>query len=195
MRSEIGMVFQLFNLWPHKTVLGNVTEALKAVKKLSKKEAGEVAIQELKRVGLGDKVSQYPSTLSGGQKQRVAIARALAMKPKVMLFDEATSALDPELIGEVLEVMQELANQGMTMIVVTHEMSFAREVSDRVVFMDGGVIAEEGAPEEIFENPEQERTKKFLASFIHYATKRNIKRDTVPGSGRSTGKSLVPDEP
>lgn len=194
MRSQIGMVFQLFNLWPHKTVLGNVTEALKAVKKLPKGEAEKIAVEELKRVGLEDKIPEYPSRLSGGQKQRVAIARALAMKPKVMLFDEATSALDPELIGEVLEVMQKLANEGMTMIVVTHEMSFAEEVSDRVIFMDEGIIQEEGTPERIFRNPRKERTKRFLASFIRHGARRKIEHDTILGSGRSRSEFRPIDE-
>lgn len=172
LRSEIGMVFQMFNLWPHKTVLQNVTEALKAVKKLPKGEAARIGVEELRRVGLEDKINHYPSRLSGGQKQRVAIARALAMKPNLMLFDEATSALDPELIGEVLEVIRRLAVEGMTMLLVTHEMSFAEEVSDRVIFMHGGVIHEEGRPEDIFRNPKEERTKKFLASFIGAGGKR-----------------------
>jgi len=194
MRSEIGMVFQLFNLWPHKTALENVTQALKGVKKLDRKEANELAIGELRRVGLEDKISQYPTRLSGGQKQRVAIARALAMKPKIMLFDEATSALDPELIGEVLEVMQKLANEGMTMIVVTHEMSFAEEVSDRVIFMDEGIIQEQGRPGDIFRNPRKERTKRFLASFIQQFSRRKIEHDAFLGSGRSGGKFRSIDE-
>ena len=182
MRSEVGMVFQLFNLWPHKTVLCNVSEALKAVKKLPKREAEQRAIEELKRVGMEDKQCQYPSKLSGGQKQRVAIARALAMEPKLMLFDEATSALDPELIGEVLEVMKQLARGGKTMIVVTHEMSFAQEVSTRVVFMDEGVIQEEDTPEKIFLHPRKERTQKFLANFLRHSSRREIRHDTVLGS-------------
>lgn len=185
LRSQIGMVFQLFNLWPHKTVLENVTEALKAVKKLSRRQADEVGIEELRRVGLEDKIYQYPSRLSGGQKQRVAIARALAMKPKAMLFDEATSALDPELIGEVLEVMRRLAEEGMTMIVVTHEMSFAEEVSDRVIFMDEGFIHEEGHPQEIFRYPRKDRTKKFLASFLQYAARKKAEIDNHPEDSRS----------
>ncbi|MBU2497385.1 MAG: amino acid ABC transporter ATP-binding protein [Proteobacteria bacterium] len=188
MRSQIGMVFQLFNLWPHKTVLENVTEALKAVKKLPKGEAHELGIRELRRVGLEEKIYQYPSRLSGGQKQRVAIARALAMKPKLMLFDEATSALDPELIGEVLDVMRQLAREGMTMIVVTHEMSFAEEVSDRVIFMDGGVIHEEGKPRDIFRNPRKDRTKKFLSTFLQYTARRETETgkdadESRPGVG------------
>jgi polar amino acid transport system ATP-binding protein len=187
MRSQIGMVFQLFNLWPHMTVLENVTEALKAVRKMPKADASQLAIQELKRVGLEDKVTHYPSKLSGGQKQRVAIARALAMKPKVMLFDEATSALDPELIGEVLGVMNKLAKEGMTMIVVTHEMSFAEGVSDRVIFMDGGIIYEEGTPRDIFANPKRERTKKFLASFIQHVSMKSGQRSDISEKARSDG--------
>jgi polar amino acid transport system ATP-binding protein len=194
MRSQIGMVFQLFNLWPHKTVLENVTEALKAVRKMSKTEASHLAIEELKRVGLEDKVTHYPSNLSGGQKQRVAIARALAMKPKVMLFDEATSALDPELIGEVLSVMNKLAKEGMTMIVVTHEMSFAEGVSDRVIFMDGGIIYEEGMPRNIFMNPKKERTKKFLSSFIQHVSFKSGQRADLSEKARSDGDLPQLDE-
>ena len=181
MRSKVGMVFQLFNLWPHKTVLSNVSEALKAVKKLSRGEAEQIAMEELKKVGMGEKHCEYPSKLSGGQKQRVAIARALAMKPKLMLFDEATSALDPELIGEVLEVMKQLAREGMTMIVVTHEMSFAQEVSHRVIFMDEGTIQEEDTPENIFFRPRKERTQRFLANFLRYSNRKEIKHDILLG--------------
>jgi polar amino acid transport system ATP-binding protein len=161
-RSEIGMVFQHFNLFPHMTALDNVIEAPMRVKKESHAVAVDRARRLLDRVGLGDKVNAYPRQLSGGQQQRVAIARALAMEPKLMLFDEATSALDPELVGEVLAVMRQLALDGMTMLVVTHEMGFAREVADRVVFMDGGVIVEQGAPAEVLSNPREERTKSFL---------------------------------
>lgn len=194
MRSEIGMVFQLFNLWPHKTVLENVSAAPRVVKKISKKEARELAIEGLKQVGLEDKVLQYPSRLSGGQKQRVAIARALAMKPNVMLFDEATSALDPELIGEVLEVMRKLADGGMTMIVVTHEIGFAEDVSDRVIFIDEGIIQEEGTPERIFKNPSNKRTKKFLASFIRKTVRRVVEHDSVLGSDRPSDKRWSTDD-
>lgn len=163
MREEIGMVFQHFNLFPHKTILENITLAPIKLKKMSKEEADKRALELLKRVGLEDKASSYPSQLSGGQKQRVAIARTLAMSPKVVLFDEPTSALDPEMVGEVLEVMKQMAKEGMTMVVVTHEMGFAKEVSDRVIFMDGGKIVEEGTPEEVFDNPKHERTKNFLS--------------------------------
>jgi polar amino acid transport system ATP-binding protein len=161
-RQRVGMVFQQFNLFPHKTVLGNVTMAPEKVLGRSKTEAEAKAKALLERVGLGDKFDQYPERLSGGQQQRVAIARALAMDPHVMLFDEVTSALDPELVKEVLDVMRELAGEGMTMLVVTHELGFAREVGDKVVFMDGGVIVEEGKPAAVLDNPQQERTKKFL---------------------------------
>lgn len=165
-RSAIGMVFQRFNLFPHRTALGNVLEAPVQVKKLSRKEAEERARILLAKVGLADKVDVHPARLSGGQQQRVAIARALAMEPKLMLFDEPTSALDPELVGEVLEVMQSLAREGMTMIVVTHEMGFARGVADRVVFMDDGVVVEEGSPEGIYHSPQHERTKAFLSKIL-----------------------------
>ncbi|MEN6314711.1 MAG: ectoine/hydroxyectoine ABC transporter ATP-binding protein EhuA [Clostridiaceae bacterium] len=164
--TELGMVFQRFNLFPHMTVLQNVMEAPVTVKKVAKQEAEEVAIKLLEKVGLVDKKDEYPSRLSGGQQQRVAIARALAMKPKIMLFDEPTSALDPELVGEVLEVMKDLAREGMTMLVVTHEMGFAREVGSRVIFMDNGEIKEEGKPEDIFSNPKNERTKAFLQKVL-----------------------------
>jgi polar amino acid transport system ATP-binding protein len=161
-RQRVGIVFQQFNLFPHKTALQNVTLAQERVLGRSRQEARAKATELLERVGLGDKLNQYPEMLSGGQQQRVAIARALAMDPHVMLFDEVTSALDPELVKEVLDTMRELAEEGMTMIVVTHELGFAREVADRVVFMDGGVIVEEGAPAQVLERPEQERTKQFL---------------------------------
>jgi polar amino acid transport system ATP-binding protein len=165
-RTQIGMVFQRFNLFPHKTALENVTEAPVHVLGVPEKQATEEGVQLLTRVGLGDKCDTYPGKLSGGQQQRVAIARALAMKPALMLFDEPTSALDPEVIGEVLTVMEELAHEGMTMIVVTHEMGFAREAADRVVMMDDGVIIEEGPPEHFFEAPEHERTKQFLSKIL-----------------------------
>ena len=162
MRQRIGMVFQHFNLFPHKTILENVTLAPIKLKKMPQKEAEDAALDLLRRVGIEDKASVYPSTLSGGQKQRVAIARSLAMNPQVMLFDEPTSALDPEMVGEVLDVMKNLAKEGMTMVVVTHEMGFAKEVANRVLFMADGVILEEGTPEEIFEHPHHERTKAFI---------------------------------
>lgn len=162
LRAKVGMVFQLFNLFPHMTALGNVVEGPTQVLGIGKQEAREMGIELLRKVGLADKANAYPRHLSGGQKQRVAIARALAMQPKVMLFDEATSALDPELVGEVLGVMKELAREGMTMLVVTHEMAFAEEVSDRVVVLDGGLIVEEGCPSVVFSNPRKKRTQEFL---------------------------------
>ncbi|MGB8649245.1 MAG: amino acid ABC transporter ATP-binding protein [Mycobacteriales bacterium] len=165
-RSEIGMVFQRFNLFPHMTALGNLVEAPIRVKGLRKAEAVEAARALLERVGLSDKVDAYPAQLSGGQQQRVAIARALAMRPKLMLFDEPTSALDPELVGEVLDVMRGLAAEGMTMVVVTHEMGFARDVADSVVFMDGGVVVESGTPQDVINNPQQERTRAFLGKVL-----------------------------
>lgn len=165
-REEVGMVFQHFNLFPHKNVLENVMEAPLYVKKMDKAEAEQKAMILLKKVGLTDKAFAYPKNLSGGQKQRVAIARSLAMEPRIMLFDEPTSALDPELVGEVLQVMKQLAYEGMTMIVVTHEMGFAREVADRVVFMGEGRIVEEAAPNEFFMNPQNEKTKQFLNNIL-----------------------------
>jgi polar amino acid transport system ATP-binding protein len=168
MRAEMGMVFQMFNLWPHKNVLENVTEALLVIRKMKKSEAIGVAEFFLAKVGLSNKKEAKPAHLSGGQQQRVAIARALAMRPKIRMFDEATSALDPQLVGEVLEVMEELAKEGMTMLVVTHEMNFARHVSDRVVFVDHGVIAEENTPEKIFKYQRNPRTKEFLSKVLHF---------------------------
>jgi polar amino acid transport system ATP-binding protein len=168
-RSRIGMVFQRFNLFPHRTALENVTEAPVKVKKVSKAQAQSDAMELLEMVGLKERATYYPSQLSGGQQQRVAIARALAMKPELMLFDEPTSALDPELVGEVLNVMRDLARNGTTMIVVTHEMGFAREVADRVVFMDAGVVVEEGTPNDVLLNPREERTKTFLTRVKHQA--------------------------
>ena len=165
-REEVGMVFQQFNLFPHKTVLENIMLAPMKVRKWSEGKAEKIAKELLQKVGLDDKANVYPDSLSGGQKQRVAIARALAMEPNIMLFDEPTSALDPEMVGEVLEVMKQLAKEGMTMVVVTHEMGFAREVGDRVVFMDGGYIVEENVPKELFENPQHERTKAFLSKIL-----------------------------
>jgi polar amino acid transport system ATP-binding protein len=165
-RAEVGMVFQQFNLFPHKTVVENLTLAQRKVRKRSHKEAEEKAYALLKKVGIHDKAGEYPSRLSGGQQQRVAIARALAMDPKVMLFDEPTSALDPEMVGEVLDVMKQLAREGMTMIVVTHEMGFAREVADRVIFMDEGKVVEVGTPEHFFTNPQEDRAKLFLKQVL-----------------------------
>ena len=165
-RQKMGMVFQHFNLFPHLTVLQNITLAPITLKLQSKEEAQKNALNLLNRVGLVDKANVYPSTLSGGQKQRIAIVRALAMNPDVMLFDEPTSALDPEMVGEVLNVMKQLAEDGMTMVCVTHEMGFAREVADRVIFMYDGIILEEGTPQEIFGNPKNERTKQFLQSVL-----------------------------
>ncbi|MCG6931526.1 MAG: amino acid ABC transporter ATP-binding protein [Desulfofustis sp.] len=165
-RAEVGMVFQQFNLFPHKTVLENLTLAQQRVRRRKKKVAQEKARALLNKVGIAEKESEYPSRLSGGQQQRVAIARALAMDPKVMLFDEPTSALDPEMVGEVLDVMKTLAREGMTMMVVTHEMGFAREVADRVLFMDEGKVIEEGTPEHFFKSPQEERTKLFLKQVL-----------------------------
>jgi polar amino acid transport system ATP-binding protein len=165
-REQIGMVFQRFNLFPHMSVLDNVIEAPMRVKGESRRAASERAVQLLERVGLADKRAAYPNQLSGGQQQRVAIARALAMQPKLMLFDEPTSALDPELVGEVLEVMRQLADDGMTMVVVTHEMAFAREVGDQLVFMDGGVVVETGHPREVLANPQHQRTRAFLSKVL-----------------------------
>ena len=165
-REKMGMVFQNFNLFKNMTVLGNITAAPIHVKKMSKEEAEKKAMDLLDLVGLADKANDRPESLSGGQQQRVAIARALAMDPEIMLFDEPTSALDPEMVGEVLDVMRKLANEGMTMVVVTHEMGFAKEVSDKVIFIDGGVIVEQGTPDEIFGAPKQERTKAFLGSVL-----------------------------
>ncbi|MEK4947493.1 amino acid ABC transporter ATP-binding protein [Carnobacterium sp. FSL W8-0810] len=165
-RENIGMVFQQFNLFPHLTVLENITLAPKELKKESNESSQKRALELLETVGLSEKANDYPKSLSGGQKQRVAIARALAMDPDIMLFDEPTSALDPEMVGDVLEVMQKLADQGMTMLVVTHEMGFAKEVADRVIFMDGGYIVEEGKPEDVFNNPQNERTKNFLEKVL-----------------------------
>mgnify|MGYP000903687862 CR=1 FL=1 len=165
-RTEVGMVFQNFNLFPHMTVLDNLTLAQINVRKTSKKDAEDVALKLLERVGLADKANMYPDSLSGGQKQRVAIARALAMKPKVMLFDEPTSALDPEMVREVLDVMKSLADEGMTMVIVTHEMGFAKEVADRVLFVDGGQILEDGTPAQVFDAPTSDRTKLFLSKIL-----------------------------
>lgn len=164
---NIGMVFQKFNLFPHMTALENVMEAPVTVKKISRSEAKSYACELLYRVGLADKINYYPSKLSGGQQQRVAIARALAMKPEIMLFDEPTSSLDPELVGEVLKVIKDLANDGMTMVIVTHEMNFAKEVADKVIFMDNGSMLEENAPEVIFKNPDHQRVKDFLSSVLY----------------------------
>ena len=165
-RAEVGMVFQRFNLFPHMTVLDNITLAPQKIRGLSKSEAESIAHDLLGKVGLSDKAAAYPEQLSGGQQQRVAIARALAMKPKVMLFDEPTSALDPEMVSEVLDVMKDLAKEGMTMVIVTHEMSFAKEVATRVLFVDGCEILEEGTPTEVFDTPKHERTKSFLSKVI-----------------------------
>lgn len=165
-RTEVGMVFQNFNLFPHMTVLDNLTLAPVNVRKTDKKEAQDIAMKLLERVGLADKAQMYPDSLSGGQKQRVAIARALAMKPKVMLFDEPTSALDPEMVREVLDVMKSLADEGMTMVIVTHEMGFAKEVADRVLFVDGGQILEDGTPVQVFDSPSSDRTKLFLSKIL-----------------------------
>ncbi|WPK12756.1 amino acid ABC transporter ATP-binding protein [Lysinibacillus louembei] len=165
-RAEVGMVFQQFNLFPHMNILDNVVMAPMQIRKMGRAEAEKLAHELLKKVGLDSKAYNYPEQLSGGQQQRVAIARALAMKPKAMLFDEPTSALDPEMVKEVLEVMKNLAAEGMTMVVVTHEMGFAREVGDRVVFMDGGYIVEEGTPDELFGNPKNDRTKAFLGKVL-----------------------------
>ena len=165
-RAEVGMVFQRFNLFPHMNVLKNITLAPMKVKGVSREEAEETAMKLLKRVGLADRADAMPSELSGGQQQRVAIARALAMSPKIMLFDEPTSALDPEMVNEVLDVMKSLAEEGMTMMCVTHEMGFARQVADRVIFVDDGKILEQGAPEEIFSHPKEQRTKDFFSKIL-----------------------------
>ena len=165
-RQKMGMVFQQFNLFPHLTIMDNITLAPIKLKKMTKQEAEKKGMELLERVGLPDKAAAYPEQLSGGQKQRVAIARALAMQPEIMLFDEPTSALDPEMVGEVLDVMKDLAKSGMTMIVVTHEMGFAKEVGTRVLFMDQGIIMEQGSPEEIFTNPQNERTQSFLSKVL-----------------------------
>ena len=166
-REHVGMVFQQFNLWPHMTVLENIVEAPMRVKKMKRPEAEAIARDLLSRVGLADKADTYPASLSGGQQQRVAIARALAMRPEIMLFDEPTSALDPELVGEVLQVMRDLADDGMTMLVVTHEMKFAENVSDKVIFMADGCIVEANRPEEVFHHPQHERTRQFLARYLN----------------------------
>ncbi|EGJ51655.1 amino acid ABC transporter ATP-binding protein [Desulfocurvibacter africanus] len=168
LRAEVGFVFQQFNLYPHMTVLENITLAPLMVRKMSRRNAEDLAMALLEKVNIPDKAGAYPAQLSGGQQQRVAIARGLAMKPKIMLFDEPTSALDPEMINEVLDVMKTLAREGMTMVCVTHEMGFAREVSDRVIFMDGGKLVEENSPEEFFNNPQSERTKEFLSKILSH---------------------------
>ncbi|MFT8323661.1 MAG: amino acid ABC transporter ATP-binding protein [Bacillus sp. (in: firmicutes)] len=165
-RTDVGMVFQQFNLFPHMTVIDNIVLSPAKIKKVDKQAAKKKGLELLRKVGLEDKANVYPDSLSGGQKQRVAIARALAMEPKIMLFDEPTSALDPEMVGEVLEVMKQLAKEGMTMVVVTHEMGFAKEVGDRVIFMDGGYIVEENIPNELFGNPSEARTKSFLSKVL-----------------------------
>lgn len=165
-RTDVGMVFQQFNLFPHMSVIDNITMAPMQIRKLNKADAEKLALELLDKVGLREKADNYPQQLSGGQQQRVAIARALAMKPKIMLFDEPTSALDPEMVKEVLDVMKNLAKEGMTMVVVTHEMGFAREVGDRVLFMDGGYIVEEGRPDDVFGNPQNERTQAFLGKVL-----------------------------
>ena len=165
-RQKMGMVFQQFNLFPHLSIMENITLAPMKIKKMGKDEAEKLGMQLLKKVGLEDKANAYPGQLSGGQQQRIAIARALAMEPEIMLFDEPTSALDPEMVGEVLDVMKDLANQGMTMVIVTHEMGFAKEVASRVLFMDDGVIVEQAPPAELFANPKNERTKAFLNSVL-----------------------------
>jgi ABC-type polar amino acid transport system ATPase subunit len=165
-RLEVGMVFQNFNLFPHLTVLKNVNLAQRVVRKRKRDEATRISTELLGKVGLTDKINAFPGQLSGGQKQRVAIARALAMNPKIMLFDEVTSALDPEMIGEVLEVMKQLAREGMTMLVVTHEIGFAREVANRIIFIDGGKIVEEGTPEQVLDNPQNQRTREFLGKVL-----------------------------
>lgn len=168
LRQEIGMVFQHFHLYPHKTVLENITLAPIKIKKMKQTEAEEIAMYFLEKVGIANRANHYPSQLSGGQQQRVAIARALAMKPKIMLFDEPTSALDPEMVGEVLDVMKALTSEGITMVVVTHEMGFAKEVADRVIFMDNGIIVEEGIPSSFFVHPEQERSRNFLNRVLQH---------------------------
>ncbi|MFB3162056.1 amino acid ABC transporter ATP-binding protein [Neobacillus sp. 179-J 1A1 HS] len=165
-RTEVGMVFQQFNLFPHKKVIENIMLAPMKVRNVSAEQARKKGLELLRKVGLEDKAEAYPDSLSGGQKQRVAIARALAMEPKIMLFDEPTSALDPEMVGEVLEVMKQLAKEGMTMVVVTHEMGFAKEVGDRVIFMDGGLIVEENTPNQLFDDPKESRTKAFLSKVL-----------------------------
>ena len=165
-RTKMGMVFQSFNLCPHLTVLENITIGPTQIKKVPKEQAEAIAMKLLARMGMTEKANVYPKSLSGGQQQRIAIARALAMEPKMMLFDEPTSALDPEMVGEVLQVMKDLALEGMTMVVVTHEMGFAKEVGDRILFMDGGYIVEQGTPEQVFDNPQNERTKDFLSKVL-----------------------------
>ena len=165
-RTKMGMVFQSFNLFPHLTVLENITIGPTQIKKVPKEQAEAIAMKLLARMGMTEKANVYPKSLSGGQQQRIAIARALAMEPKMMLFDEPTSALDPEMVGEVLQVMRDLALEGMTMVVVTHEMGFAKEVGDRILFMDGGYIVEQGTPEQVFDNPQNERTKDFLSKVL-----------------------------